>query len=175
MIIIGAIQWIITQNTNNDQLLPYFFEWPEKLSIKSKQCMPTTHPEISHSDRDVELIIFNRAIILIIKSGISIVHIWFSVVFFIFIIIVLVAVGIDTRVYIGVFDFHKGVVVFTHYLVIYTPYYINIYCFSRIFILRADIYSCSTYFHWILIPISACLVLYYFCTRKRFSMLLLNF
>ena len=103
--------------------------------------MPPNHPEISHSDRDVELIIFNRAIIhtdatiLIVQSGIIIFQIVFIVVFFILIIFGFVVVDVDSRVQLGVVDCHKLVVVFTQDLVFYTPYCIKIYCLSSIFFL----------------------------------------
>ena len=114
--------------------------------------MPLTHPEMSHSERYVELIIFNRAIIhndstiLIIQSGIIIVHISFIVIFFIFVIIGFVVGGVDASVHVGMVDFHKGVVVFTQDLVLYTPYCIKIYWFSIILTLRVDIYICGTSF-----------------------------
>ena len=83
--------------------------------------MPPIHPEISHSDSGVELVIFNTAIIhnyatiLIIQIGIIIVHAGFIIVVFIFIIIGFVVVCVNARVHVGIVDWHKGVVVFTQY------------------------------------------------------------
>ena len=108
--IIGVIQCLLTYNTNNAQLLTVMFEWPGKMSIKSKHCMPPTHTEMYHSDRDVELIIFNRAIIyndatiIIIQSGIIIFHIEFIVVLFIFIIAGFVFVGVNATVHVVIID-----------------------------------------------------------------------
>ena len=81
--------------------------------------MTPNHPEIYYSDRYVEIIIFNRAIIhndatiLIIQNGIIIVHIGFIIVVFVFIIVGFGVGGIDARVHVGIVDWHKGVVVFT--------------------------------------------------------------
>ena len=114
--------------------------------------MPPTHTEIYHSDSYVELIIPNRVIIhndttiLIIQSGIIIVHNGFIFVFLVFIIVGFVVGGVDTRFHVIIVGWHKWVVVFTHDLVLYTPYCIKIYCFSRKFIMRVKIYSYSTYF-----------------------------
>ena len=108
--------------------------------------MSPNHPEIFHSDRDVELFIFIRAIIhndatiLIIQSGIIIVHIGFTVGFFILLIVGFIVVGVDDRVHVGIIDCHKGVVVFTQDSVFHTPYCIKIYYFRSILILRVEIY-----------------------------------
>ena len=99
---------------------------------KSQTCMPPTHPEMSHSDRHVELIILNRALfnnystILIIQSGIIIVHIGSIGVLFIFITVGFVVISVDARVHIVIVDWHKGVVVFTQNSVFCTPYCIKI-------------------------------------------------
>ena len=75
--------------------------------------MPPTHTEMYHSDRDVELIIFNRAIIyndatiIIIQSGIIIFHIEFIVVLFIFIIAGFVFVGVNATVHVVIIDLKK--------------------------------------------------------------------
>ena len=114
--------------------------------------MPPTHPEIFHNDRDVELIISNRSIIhnyaniLIIQSGIIIFHIFFIVFFFICIIVGFIVISIDARVHVGIIDCHKGVVILTQDLFLSTPYFINIYCLRRIFILRVEIYRYITSF-----------------------------
>ena len=107
---------------------------------------------MSQSNRDVELIILNRVIIhnhdtiLIVQSGIIIFNIDFIVFFLIFIIVDFIFISVSDRVHVGIGYWHKVVVVFTQDLLFYTPYFIKIYCFRRIFILRVDIYSCSTYF-----------------------------
>ena len=70
--------------------------------------MPPTHPEISHSDMDVELIIFNTAIvyndstILIIQSGMIIVHVGVNGVVFIFVIVGLFIVCVNARVHVRI-------------------------------------------------------------------------
>ena len=72
--------------------------------------MPPTHPEIYHSDRDVEIIIFNGSIInndatiLIIQSCIIIVHVGFIVIFLILITIGSVGGDGDVRVHVGIVD-----------------------------------------------------------------------
>ena len=43
LIIIGSVQCLGTYNTNNAHIIPDFFEWPGKLSIKSKHCMHPTN------------------------------------------------------------------------------------------------------------------------------------
>ena len=81
--------------------------------------MPPTHTEMSHSDRDVEIIILNRAIIyneatiLIIQSGIINVHIGVIAALLILIIAGFVIVGVDARFHVRISDWRKGVVVFT--------------------------------------------------------------
>ena len=115
--------------------------------------MPPTHPEMPHSDRYVELIILNRAIIhnyatiLIIQSGIIIVHISFIIVFLIFIIVGFIVIGVDARVHARIVDCHKLMVVFTQDSVVYTPYCIKLYCFSTKLTMRVEIYSCRTIFY----------------------------
>ena len=101
---------------------------------------------------DIELVIYNRAIIhndaniLIIQSGIIISHVGFVIVVFIFIISGIIVFCVNARFHVGIADWQKGVVVFTQDSVFHTPYCIKIYCFSSIFILRLEIYSCRTYF-----------------------------